>query len=347
MQIDESVVSAVTGHMNGDHADDNLLIARAFGFPAATGATMSGLDAHRGVWRVTDAAGEHEVTVPWPGGEVTERPQLRREIVMIYREACRRLGVSAREEHAPAADAAPHGASPHGASPHGASPHGEGSPLSEGGAGFARRLREATWGDHGDSEGATFMTDVMRGRGSVADYTALVVQHYVMYQALEEVSQRLIEHPVLAALHPASLLRVAALERDLQHLQGDGWREGIAAVPATAEYARRIREVADEGWLAGIVAHHYTRYLGDLSGGQVIARRVTTQFGFDDAGAAFYDFAGLGDLDAFKNRYREVLDEYGDTLSEAERQRMLDEVRAAYRHNTAVFIDLDRARLAV
>lgn len=318
--IDDAVISAVTAHMNDDHTDDSLLIARAFGHPDAIAAVMTSLDARTATWQVSDATGSHSLTLDWPGGEVTERSQIRREVVMIYRAACKTLGVPARDEHAPAA-----------------------APAVEG---FAHRLRTATWGDHGDSEGATFMADLMRGKGTIDDYTDLVAQHHFMYEALEVAARQLLDDPLLAPLHPEALHRLATLERDLVRLLGEDWRERIAAVPATADYARRIAEVGEEGWLAGVVAHHYTRYLGDLSGGQVIARRMKAQFGFDDDGVAFYDFTALGDLDAFKNSYRAALDAFGETLSDAEQQRMLDEVRVAYRFNTSVFLDLDRQRAA-
>ena len=72
-----------------------------------------------------------------------------------------------------------------------------------------------------------------------------------------------------------------ALEADLRHLIGADWRERIAPVPSTSAYAARILEAAEEGWAAGVIAHHYTRYLGDLSGGQMIARRVAKQHGLD------------------------------------------------------------------
>src|SRR5690606_28115962 len=106
--------------------------------------------------------------------------------------------------------------------------------------------------------------------------------------------------------------------------------------------AARIREVAAEGWVAGVVAHHYTRYLGDLSGGQIISRRVSKQHGLEKAGVSFYDFTALGSLEDFKNEYRGALDALGATLSAEEQQRMLDEVRAAYGFNTAVFVDLGK-----
>jgi len=101
---------------------------------------------------------------------------------------------------------------------------------------------------------------------------------------------------------------------------------------------------APEGWAGGFIAHHYTRYLGDLSGGQAIARLVSRQHGFEGDGVAFYDFAELGPIPHFKKAYREALDSLGAELSDAERQRMCDEVREAYRFNTETFRDLDVVR---
>ena len=83
---------------------------------------------------------------------------------------------------------------------------------------------------------------------------------------------------------------------------------------------------------------------GDLSGGQMIAKRVAKQHGLDRDGIAFYDFEALGSLVDFKNEYRASLDALGAGLDEQEQSRMLDEVRAAYAFNTAVFIDLGKAR---
>lgn len=310
----EDVVAAVAKHMNSDHPEDNLLIVRAFGRPDATESEMVGVTGEAGVWRVTDPAGEHELSVAWPGGTISERPEIRREVVALYQAACERLGVEPREEHAP-----------------------ERQP-------FSQVLREGTWSDHGDSEHATFMEDIMRGEGTLQDYIDLVAQHYFMYEALEGAAERVSGDPAFVGFHPPALERLRALEADLRHLIGDDWRERIQAVPATAEYAARMREVGEEGWVAGVVAHHYTRYLGDLSGGQFIARRVAKQHGLSSDGVSFYDFSELGSLDDFKNEYRSELDRLGTQLSDDERTRMLDEVRIAYRFNTQVFLDLGRAK---
>ncbi|HEX5859366.1 MAG TPA: DUF2470 domain-containing protein [Microbacterium sp.] len=95
--FDESTVRAVLRHMNTDHADDNLLIARAFGDPLASGAVMTGFDGGGGEWLVTrHDASTTALRVPWPAAPIAERPQVRREIVALYDEACRRLGIEPR-----------------------------------------------------------------------------------------------------------------------------------------------------------------------------------------------------------------------------------------------------------
>lgn len=97
--FDSDVVSAILRHMNGDHTDDNLLIARAFA-PTEGGeisdAVMTGLDGDGGVWEITRAGVASELRVAWPGGSITERPAVRREVVALYDLACEKLGVEPR-----------------------------------------------------------------------------------------------------------------------------------------------------------------------------------------------------------------------------------------------------------
>ena len=96
-RFDDVVVSGVLGHMNVDHTGDNLLIVRAFGREADyTAATMTGFDGDGGEWVAERAGGAQTIRVPWPGGPIDERPQVRREIVALYDAACARLGVEPR-----------------------------------------------------------------------------------------------------------------------------------------------------------------------------------------------------------------------------------------------------------
>src|SRR3546814_8012917 len=83
--FDADVLAGVLRHMNDDHSDDNLLIARAFGMPDARTATMTGFDGDGGHWSVSAADGATSpLHVPWPGGAITERREVRREIVALY-----------------------------------------------------------------------------------------------------------------------------------------------------------------------------------------------------------------------------------------------------------------------
>jgi hypothetical protein len=112
------VVDQIAAHMNGDHADDNVLICRAFGKePAISAARMSGMDADGmdfvalipgvpeapavsgapGVPAAPDVPGpsvvEVRIRVPF-SARLTERRQVRAEAVRMYREACAELGLT-------------------------------------------------------------------------------------------------------------------------------------------------------------------------------------------------------------------------------------------------------------
>lgn len=209
---------------------------------------------------------------------------------------------------------------------------------------FSQALRERTWTGHGESEGAGFMHDLMTGKGTREDYVALVVQHYFVYQALEAAAARFAADPEAQPFLSDQLTRMPALEADLEFLLGANWRDAIAPLPTAERYVARINEVADQGWAGGFVAHHYTRYLGDLSGGQAIGRLMKRHFGFETNGILFYLFDQIADPKAFKETYREQLDAAG--WDAEERERVIDEVLLAYRLNTELFEDLSRAKAA-
>jgi putative heme iron utilization protein len=90
------VVAQIAAHMNGDHADDNVLIVRALGgIPQATAARMSGLDADAMEFAAIVDGIEVPVRIPFPK-RLSERRQVRVEAVRMYREACTTLGIDPR-----------------------------------------------------------------------------------------------------------------------------------------------------------------------------------------------------------------------------------------------------------
>ena len=90
------VVDAVCRHMNDDHLEDSLLIVRSLGgCPGATQASMTGLDGDAAFFTATVDGLERTVRVPW-SAPLTERAQIRVEVVRMYHEACAALGVEPR-----------------------------------------------------------------------------------------------------------------------------------------------------------------------------------------------------------------------------------------------------------
>ncbi|MDA0565366.1 DUF2470 domain-containing protein [Streptomonospora sp. S1-112] len=88
------VVRAVTAHMNDDHPRETLIICRALGgHPDAASARMVGLDTEGGDYRAVVGGAEVAVRIPW-SRPLTERAQVRAEVVRMYRESCDLLGVS-------------------------------------------------------------------------------------------------------------------------------------------------------------------------------------------------------------------------------------------------------------
>ena len=96
--FDDDALTGVLRHMNDDHADDNLLIVQAFSSrPDAVSATMATFDGDAGEWVAVTAVGTQDaVRIPWLGGPISERREVRREIVALYDEACARLGMNPR-----------------------------------------------------------------------------------------------------------------------------------------------------------------------------------------------------------------------------------------------------------
>lgn len=210
-------------------------------------------------------------------------------------------------------------------------------------ASFSDSLRAATWSDHQNAEHAGYIRALVDGGLDRAAYAAMVDQHWHVYRALEGAAAAMAADPVAGAFVFPELRRLAELEADLAALRGPGWRDRSEPLPATQAYCERL-EATCSSWPGGYVAHAYTRYLGDLSGGQFIGRAVQRIYDFgDEPGARFYRFDAIDDPAAFRAEFRARLD--GAAWDDDERGRIVDEVVVAYGHNTAVFADLAAAFL--
>jgi len=202
---------------------------------------------------------------------------------------------------------------------------------------FSQVLRRATAAAHDRAHHSTYMAALFGARLPLDDYAALVVQYWHIYGALEDGADRLRDHPVAGGFVVDALRRRDAIAADLAHLRGPDWADDLTALPATAAYVERIRETV-EHWPAGWVAHHYTRYLGDLAGGQAVRGLLRRTYGVSGDGSRFYDFAALGPVPPFRTRYRALLD--AAPWDDVERVRVVDEACHAFELNIAMLAEL-------
>lgn len=206
---------------------------------------------------------------------------------------------------------------------------------------FSQALRERSWSLHQQAEGASFMTSLLNGHIDLAGYQAMVTQHLSIYEALESVGDRLRDDPIAGPFIHEELNRVPSIRADLDFLRSET-SLSLEPLAATKAYVKRLQETAS--WPGGFVAHHYTRYLGDLSGGLAIGAVVARTYGLAPGadGVRFYRFEKVKPKE-FKDEYRARLD--GTPWDSHERDRVIDEVLNAYRLNTDVFAELSRTAI--
>lgn len=206
--------------------------------------------------------------------------------------------------------------------------------------GFAARLRQATMAAHREAETRSFVARLVAGAVPRAGYAALTAQYLIIYTELEAAAATMRADPVAGPFADPALTRVPSLSADLTHLYGAGFPRKIPVTAAARRYADHLRAVCHTS-PERFIAHHYVRYLGDLSGGRLVGRRVAATYDLPGRGASFYEFAGIGDVAAYKTGYRERLDALG---LPAERLAVLiAEAQLAFRLNAAVFGELDPA----
>lgn len=207
---------------------------------------------------------------------------------------------------------------------------------------FATNLRRATWSDHEAAEFGRYMQALLKSELTEAQYGALTAQLYFIYKALEATVPAWENDATYGVFVDRALDRVERIEQDLEYYYGADWRTEVKALPATETYVARINEVAPT-WGGGFLAHHYIRYLGDLSGGVDMRKVGEAKYGLTGPGIQFYDFPGITDGRQWKVNYRDNLNALN--ISDEEKQKIIDEVSNAYRLNVEMFGELSNQQL--
>lgn len=204
--------------------------------------------------------------------------------------------------------------------------------------GLAQRLREATKGLHVHTERAGIMPALLRGALPRAGFCRLQRNLHAVYAALEAALQRHAAAPALAVWCQPALARSAALADDLQALHGADWASVLPLVPATQAMVQRLGTPVDAR-PALLAAHAYVRYLGDLSGGQILSRLARGTYGLGDGpGARFYDFGPPAAVAVLAQQCRAGLD--AAALSDADAQAVVDEACWSFAQHALLFEQL-------
>jgi heme oxygenase len=204
---------------------------------------------------------------------------------------------------------------------------------------LATRLRLGTKKAHTIAENVGFVQCFLKGVVEKQSYRKLVANFYFIYCALEEAIENHHAHPAVSKINFPQLHRKQALEQDLLFYYGEHWQEQIQPSPVAVVYVKRIQQLS-ESKPEQLIAHAYTRYLGDLSGGQIfkgIAQRAMNLS--DGKGTAFYEFAEIPNTKAFKASYRQVLNELPLSIEDCE--QIVEEANYAFGLVTQLYQELE------
>ncbi len=204
---------------------------------------------------------------------------------------------------------------------------------------FAERLRDATATAHTAAERTSYVKHLFRGMLPRDAYVAFIRALHPVYVALEAGMAQHKDDKVVSMVYDPTLNRAAALEQDLQFFAGADWKQ-LPVVKSAADYAAHITALAKTN-PRGLVAHAYVRYLGDLSGGQMMGRGVAKTYDVGEAGTNFYKFRDVTDLNGRKNTYRAALSAL--PLDARGQDDVVAEAIAGFEYARLIFEDLDKA----
>lgn len=207
---------------------------------------------------------------------------------------------------------------------------------------LATRLKESTREIHSDAENMRFISELMGGKLNVAAYRDLAIQQHYIYAALEQATEAIQGLPQADTLTFAELTRSPSIAQDLAFLVGEDWAQTIQPLPATLAYVERLQSCGAD--VARYAAHAWTRYLGDLSGGQVIKVMMQRHYGLGNDGLSFYDFREIVKAKPFKDLYRERLN--GLELTDEQLESTVAEALLAFKLNQQLFAELGQIHSA-
>nr|ARW60219.1 Heme oxygenase [Laurencieae sp.] len=204
---------------------------------------------------------------------------------------------------------------------------------------LAQKLREGTTKSHSMAENVSFVKSFLGGVVDKNSYRKLVGNLFFIYSAIEEEIEKNKNHEIVRSIYFPELYRKNTLIEDLTYYYGNNWSQLISPSSATQIYVDRIHKIGYNNPEL-LIAHSYTRYIGDLSGGQILKKIARNAMQLpDDLGTSFYDFNLIEDEKLFKDEYRNSLNKI--PLNKLQIEQIIAEANIAFNLNMKIFQELN------
>ena len=209
---------------------------------------------------------------------------------------------------------------------------------------LAARLRAETSALHRQAESTLFMQQLLGGRLDRSSYCLLLRNLEPLYSDLEQGLSLHAGDAAVAPVYLPEMFRTRTLQLDLQALYGSTWAQDFDVMPSVLVYTERLRELGVSS-PALLSAHAYVRYLGDLSGGQMLRDIVvrSLQLAPPGKGTAFYEFGPPSEVAGLALALRSGLNEVA--RDEAGQEAIVAESKWAFEMHCRLFDELSQACL--
>jgi len=145
-------------------------------------------------------------------------------------------------------------------------------------------LKELTKDNHTNAERQEFVKILFSGSIDPKLYATYLYNQFPMYELLEVCAM---PHGLLTDMQ--GILRAKAIRKDFEELWGSDEDDRPKLCPVVKAYMDHIMNIKDEP--RKLMAHIYVRHMGDLAGGQMIAKKVP-------GAGKYYQFENADDLKA-------------------------------------------------
>lgn len=206
--------------------------------------------------------------------------------------------------------------------------------------GFSKLLREGVWDIHSMADSSTVAQDMQEAKTTFEDMKKITAGLYYIYNTLEDAIEQNKDNPYVSKIYYPELFRREHIVEDLKFYFGENYLEQIYPTVAILLYISRISYVAKHEPML-LIAHAYVRYMGDLSGGQMIKDMIRNALNLQNSeGTRFYEFDKIKDVIEFKRNYRASLDTLD--LTDEQIKAIIGEANIAFLYNVNFFREVNR-----